>query len=41
MSEIALEAWGDHEALILKPPRSPLSIPPPRPGFWTTWGWRR
>jgi len=26
MREIALEAWGDHEALILKPPRSPLSI---------------
>ena len=31
MSEIALEAWGEHEALLLKPPRSPLSIPPPKP----------
>ena len=31
MSEIALEAWGEHEALLLKPPRSPLSIPPPQP----------
>ena len=29
MSEIALEAWGEHEALLLKPPRSPPSIPPP------------
>ena len=31
MSEIALEAWGEHEALLLKPPRSPLSLPPPKP----------
>lgn len=48
MSEIALETWGEHEALILKPPRSPLSIPPPRPrtavlfprreGFYTELG---
>ncbi|MFN4070425.1 MAG: homoserine O-acetyltransferase [Thermus caldifontis] len=48
MSEIALETWGEHEALILKPPRSPLSIPPPRPrtavlfprreGFYTEQG---
>ena len=27
MSEIALEAWGEHEALLLQPPRPP---PPPR-----------
>lgn len=48
MSEIALETWGEHEALILKPPRSPLSIPPPKPrtavlfprreGFYTELG---
>ena len=31
MSEIALEAWGEHEALLLKPPPSPLHIPPPKP----------
>ncbi|WP_337844745.1 homoserine O-acetyltransferase [Thermus sp.] len=48
MSEIALETWGEHEALLLKPPRSPLSIPPPIPrtavlfprreGFYTELG---
>ena len=31
MSEIALEAWGEHEALLLKPPRPPPPHPPPQP----------
>ncbi len=48
MSEITLETWGEHEALLLKPPRSPLTVPPPRPrtavlfprreGFYTELG---
>ncbi|WP_345789314.1 hypothetical protein [Thermus scotoductus] len=42
MSEIALETWGEHEALLLKPPLRPkVRTAPgfPRKYFWARAWW--